>query len=60
MKPLKTQTNFLYSLTLAEGQLNVPTALGHMLMPGPSVGQTISVAGVYTHVLTIRHQLAAN
>ena len=25
----------------------------------PSVGQTISVAGVSYHVLTIRHQLAA-
>ena len=33
MNPLKTQTNFLYTQTLAKGWLNVPTALGHMLMP---------------------------
>ena len=33
MNPLKTQTNFLYTLTLAKGRLNVPTALGHTLMP---------------------------
>ena len=33
MKPLKTQTNFLYTWTLAKGRLNVPTALGHMVMP---------------------------
>ena len=32
MKPLKTQTHFLYTWTLAKGRLNVPTALGHMLM----------------------------
>ena len=25
--------NFLYTLTLVKGRLNVPTALGHMLMP---------------------------
>ena len=33
MNPLKTQTNFLYTQTLAKGRLNVPTELGHMLMP---------------------------
>ena len=33
MNTLKTQTNFLYTQTLAKGRLNVPTALGHMLMP---------------------------
>ena len=32
MKPLKSQTNVLYTKTPAEGRLNVPTALGHMLM----------------------------
>ena len=32
MKPLKTQTNFVYTQTLAKVRLNVPTALGHMLM----------------------------
>ena len=33
MKPIKTQTNFVYTLKLAKGRLNVPTELGHMLMP---------------------------
>ena len=33
MSPLKIQTNFLNTLTLAKGRLNVPTALGHLLMP---------------------------
>ena len=33
MNPFKTQTNFLYTETLAKGRLNVLTALGHMLMP---------------------------
>ena len=33
MNLLKTQTNFLYTKTLAKGRLNIPTALGHMLMP---------------------------
>ena len=32
MNPLKTQTNFLNTFTPAKGRLNVPTALGHMLM----------------------------
>ena len=32
MNPLKTQTNFLYTQTLAKVWLNVPTALGKMLM----------------------------
>ena len=33
MNLLKTQTNILYTETLAKGWLNVPTALGHVLMP---------------------------
>ena len=33
MNPPETQTNFLYTLTPAKGGLNVPTALGNMLMP---------------------------
>ena len=33
MNPLKTQANFLYTLTLAKRRLNAPTALGHMVMP---------------------------
>ena len=33
MNPLKTQTNFLYTLTLAKGRSNVLTTLGHMLIP---------------------------
>ena len=33
MNPTVTQTNFLYTWTPAKGRLNVPTALGHMLMP---------------------------
>ena len=32
IKPMETQTNFLYTWTPAKGRLNVPTALGHMLM----------------------------
>ena len=32
MKPLKTETNVSYTWTLAKGRLNVPTALGHMLL----------------------------
>ena len=32
MNPLKAQTIFLYTLTLAKERFNVPTALGHMLM----------------------------
>ena len=31
MKPIKTQTNFVYTWTLAKGRLNVPAALGHIL-----------------------------
>ena len=31
MNPLKTQTNFVYTLTLAKGRLNVPTALDHIV-----------------------------
>ena len=33
MNPTVTQTNFLYTQAPARGRLNVPTALGHMLMP---------------------------
>ena len=33
MNPLKTQTNFLFTYTLAKRRLIVPTALGHILMP---------------------------
>ena len=33
VNPIKTQTNFVYTQTLAKGRLNVPRALGHMLMP---------------------------
>ena len=59
VNPTVTQTNFLYTKTLAKGRSNVPTALGHMVMRRPSIGQTISVAGVSSDGLTIRHQLAA-
>ena len=43
MNPTITQTIFLYTYTPNNGRLNVPTALGHMLMP--SVEQTISTPG---------------
>ena len=33
MNSTETQTNFLNTRTPAKGRLNVPTALGHMLMP---------------------------
>ena len=59
MNPLKTQTNFLYTLTLAKGQLNVPTALGHMLMPSTQRWADNQCCAYIPHVLTIRHQLAA-
>ena len=40
-----TQTIFLYTSTPAKGRLNVPTALGHMLMPSARVEQTIGAVG---------------
>ena len=60
MKPLKTRTNFLYTQTHAEGRLTVPTAMGHMLMPSAQRWADNQCFRVSPHVLTKRHQLAAN
>ena len=61
MKPLKTQTNFLY--THPEGRLNVPTALGHMLMPSAQRWADNQCCRCHTscpdYKTPIRHQLAA-
>ena len=63
MKPLKTQTNFLYTYTHAEGRLNVPTALGNMLMPSAQRWADNQCCRCITscpdYKTSIRHQLAA-
>ena len=63
MKPLKTQTNFLYTYTHAEGRLNVPTALGHMLMLSAQRWADNKCCRCITscpdYKTPIRHQLAA-
>ena len=63
MKPLKTRKNFLYTLTHAEGRLNVLTALGHMLMPSAQRWADNQCCGYITscpdYKTPIRHQLAA-
>ena len=62
MKPLKTQTNFLYTQTHAEGRLNVPTALGHMMMPSVQRWADNKCCRCITscpdYKTPIRHQLA--
>ena len=59
MNPIKTQTNFLYTQTLAKGRLNVPTALGHMLMSSAQRWADNQCCRCIPYVLTIRHQLGA-
>ena len=60
MNPLKTQTNYLYTQTLAKGRVNVPTALGHMLMPWAQrwADNKCWMCIPPPHVLNIRHQSA--
>ena len=57
MNPFKTKTNFFVYL---KGRLNVPTTLGHMLMPSAQRWADKECCRcIPPHVLTIRHQLAA-